>query len=54
MILDRSNEPQLIEASMGTHQLENQVESMDYEDLGPTICTTLVQATNPRIREFLQ
>jgi hypothetical protein len=44
----------LIEASMGAHQLENQDESMDYEESGPMICTPPVQATNPRIREFLQ
>jgi hypothetical protein len=35
VIPDRSNEAQLIEASMGAHQLENQPESMDYEESGP-------------------
>jgi hypothetical protein len=51
---DRSNEVQLIEASMGTHQLEDQPKSMDYEDSGPTICTPPVQVTSPQIKEFLQ
>jgi hypothetical protein len=32
-----SDEVKLIEDSMGTHQLEDQPESMDYEDSGPKI-----------------
>jgi hypothetical protein len=39
---------------MGAQQLENQAESMDYEESIPTIHSPLVQATNPRIRDFLQ
>jgi hypothetical protein len=54
MIPDRSNEAQLIESSMGSHQLENQSESMDYEGVGPMICSPPIQAAIPRIREFLQ
>jgi hypothetical protein len=51
---ERSNELQLREASMSAHQLEDQPETMDYEDSGPTLCTPLVQVTSPRIKEFLQ
>jgi len=50
MILDRSNEAQLKEASMDAHRPKNQAESMDYEESGPTIHSPPVQATNPRIR----
>jgi hypothetical protein len=39
---------------MGTHQLEYQPVSMDYEDSGPTICTPPIQVTIPQIKEFLQ
>jgi hypothetical protein len=39
---------------MGTHQLENQVESMDYEYSGPVIRSPVVQAIVLRIREFPQ
>jgi hypothetical protein len=49
-IPDRSNELYLIEASMGTDQLEYQPISMDYENSRPTISTPPIQVTNPRIK----
>jgi hypothetical protein len=37
---DRRSDAQLIEARMNSYQLEDQPESMDYEDSGPMICSS--------------
>jgi hypothetical protein len=37
---------------MGTHQLENQAESMDYKDLRLAIHSSPIQETNMWIRKF--
>jgi hypothetical protein len=42
------------DGQLNLHQLVEKMESMDYEEYGPSLRTSPTPETSPRIREFLQ
>jgi hypothetical protein len=47
---DRSSDVEFIETRLNSYKLKDGTESMDYEESGPTIHTSPVPKTSPRIK----